>query len=199
MSLVRAATNFDSSQVNENPRRGVSHMQSSSWTVRPIFLLATILVGLVPFVSRAENEDVALQIRDETLIGVLVNTALGLAGEGDDLARADACRRVVALMADDVKKSVKNGQLDRAAALATQMESLLSDGVAANLRSAQAAAKASGRQAEIDHIAVEVTRLCDQLGHLADEPPGSQSPPLRRALDGVHRARVSIEQALVAP
>jgi len=157
---------------------------------------AAFLTGM-PHVARAENQDVALQIRDEALIGALVNNALKLAHESHDLARADACRRIVAIMADDLTKSVKNGQLDRATALAVQMEKLLSDGVLANLRSAQAAAKVSGQQAEIDRIAVEVTRLCDQLTHLADEPPGSQSPELRRGLDGVHRVRVAIEQSLV--
>jgi hypothetical protein len=161
----------------------------------PLALLA--LLALVPYLARAENQDIALQIRDETLIGALVNTALTLAHESDDLARADGCRRLVVVIADDLQKSVKNGQLDRAAALAAQAGSLLSDGVAANLRSAQTAAKASGRQAEIDRIAVEATRLCDQLTHLADLPGGSQSPEYRRAFDGVHKARVAIEQALV--
>jgi hypothetical protein len=166
--------------------------------MRPIVVLPLGLLVSAPYIARAENPDVAVQIRDEALIGALVNTALGLAGETDDLGRADACRRLVVLMADDLKKSVKNGQLDRAAALATQIENVLADGVEPNLRSAQAAPKTSARQAEIDRIAVEVTRLCDQLAHLADEPPGSQSAELRRALDGVHRARVAIEQALVA-
>src|SRR5262249_12712550 len=131
------------------------------------------------------------------LIGALVNTALGLAHESDDLARADVCRRLVLVIAEDLKKSVKNGQLDRATALATQMENLLSDGIEANLRIAQAAAKASGRQAQIDRIAVDVTGLCDKLTPLANELPGSQSPEFRRALDGVHKARDAIEQALV--
>jgi hypothetical protein len=174
-------------------------MQRSLLSVPLIVLLLSPAAFLVtvPWFARAENEDVALQIRDETLIGALVNTALGLAGETDDLARADACRRLLGIMADDLKKSVKNGQLDRAAALAAQIESLLADGIEANLRSAQAAAKAAGRQAEIDRIAVDVTRLSDQLTHLADEPPGSQSAELRRALEGMRRARVAIEQALV--
>jgi hypothetical protein len=118
-------------------------------------------------------------------------------GDSDDLARADACRQLITVIAEDLKKSVKNGQVDRAAALAAQIDKLLSDGVEKNLRSAQAAAKASGRQAEIDRIAVDVTRLCDQLAHLGEEPPGSQSLEFRRALAGVHRARVAVEQALV--
>jgi hypothetical protein len=174
-------------------------MQRSLPALRLIVLLVSppAFLAALPYLVRAENPDVALQIRDETLIGALVNTALGMTAETDDLARADACRRLVLVMADDLRKSVKNGQLDRATALAGQIGRLLSDGVEANLRSAQAAAKASGRQAEIDRIAVEATQLCDQLTHLADEPPGSQSPELRRALDGVHRARVAIEQALV--
>jgi len=166
-------------------------------TVRPIGVLVLAFLASVAFIARAEAEDAAGQIRDETLIGALVNAALDMAGEADDLKRAEACRRLVAMMAEDLKKSVKNGQLDRAAALAMQIEGLLSDGVAANLRSAQAAVKGSGRQAEIDRIAVDVTRLSDQLTHLADEPPGSQSAEFRRALEGVHKARVAIEQALV--
>jgi hypothetical protein len=165
--------------------------------LRPVEFLALAFLACLPCIGMAENQDVALQIRDEALIGALVHTGLGLAGEADDLARADACRRLVVLIADDVNKSVKNGQIDRATALAAQMASLLSDGVEVNLRSAQASAKASGRQAEIDRIAVEVTRQSDQLTHLADEPPGAQNPEFRRALDGVHKARVAIEQALV--
>jgi hypothetical protein len=174
-------------------------MQRSLSAVRLIVLLLSppaVLAG-APCLVRAENQDVALQIRDDTLIGALVNTALALAYESDDLARADTCRETVAIIADDLTKSVKNGQLDRATALAVQMERLLSDGILANLQSAQAAAKASGRQAEIDRIAVDVTRLSDQVSHLADEPGASQSPELRRALEGVHRARVDIEQSLV--
>src|SRR5262245_29208016 len=88
-----------------------------------VFLLgAPALLAGMPYGARAENQDVALQIRDQTLIGALVNTALHLAHESDDLARADDCRRLVAVIADDLQKSVKNGQLDRATALAGQME-----------------------------------------------------------------------------
>jgi hypothetical protein len=135
--------------------------------------------------------------RNRTLVRILVEGGLRLAGEDDPLKRADCCNGLAESLAGEIEEAAAAREGDRAVELGQHLHILLQYGVAGNLSLARnLSPSGSTRELELRRVgarSAEVMQpLEEHLKRAAEADPGE----MRRAFKAVYDGRAEVEKAL---
>jgi hypothetical protein len=165
--------------------------------VMPLAILATLVwaddVSVRPAAEHARQWQ-----RNRDLVKTLVDSGLSLAGEDDVLKRADQCAGLAAHLAGEIRQAARQREGPRISELGQHLQTLLEQGVAANLtRARDAATGGTSLEQQLKKLQEQTANV---VGPLEDELLRSQDAETRedvqRALRSLHLGRTFVEKAL---
>jgi len=165
--------------------------------VVPLAILAS-LVWADDAAVRPAAEHARQWQRNRELVKVLVDSGLNLAGEDDVLKRADQCAGLAAHLASEISQAAQQREGARIAELGGHLQTLLEQGVAANLtRARDAATNGTSLEQQLKELQKQTA---DVVGPLEDELQRLQDADSRddvqRALKSLRLGRGFVEKAL---
>jgi hypothetical protein len=174
-------------------------MRRSFLAVIPPAILATLVWADDASVRPAAEQARQWQ-RNRELVKVLVDSGLSLAGENDVLKRADQCAGLAAHLAGEIRLAARQREGPRIAELGQHLQTLLEQGVAANLtRAREAAMDGTSLEQQIKKLQEQTANV---VGPLEDELQRSQDADTRedvqRALKSLRLGLTLVEKALSA-
>lgn len=132
-------------------------------------------------------------LRDQTLIEKFVAAALDLARENDPLKRARQCNVLAGFLTKEIQEASRQRQGPRAAAFGKMLQTMLTDGIATNLKQAGADTQPEGPRAQeilqiSESMAANVTRPLEKV---VEQLPPQDQPAMKTVLDAVNKVQKS--------
>ena len=161
----------------------------------PLVLLGAVLAPWAVADDPPTPADRAQQVqRNYALIKMLVQGSLRLATEDDPVERAEQCLDVADRVVEEIRQAVGQGDVARAVELGEHLQSLMEEGLLANLALGQKqAAPASRKEKKLRELQARALQLL-QLAAGEAEGCGHLPQTLRSVHDAVQKVLPSAAQ-----
>jgi DNA anti-recombination protein RmuC len=169
-------------------------------------LLLPFVAAVLACVSGGKNPDSPADLKGRArqfhdnfgLIEVLVENSIRLAEEDDPLKRAQYCNGLVERLSAEMKTATQKQDLGRVEELGQHVHDLLSQGMAANLRSArQRAPESSTMERDLQSVRAQTEQsLAPVEEQLQQAAGGEEQGSARRVLKLIRDARTELDRSL---
>jgi DNA anti-recombination protein RmuC len=169
-------------------------------------LLLPFVAAVLACVSGGKNPDSPADLKGRArqfhenfgLIEVLVENSIRLAEEDDPLRRAQYCNGLVERFSAAMKTATQKQDLGRVEELGQHVHDLLSQGMAANLRSArQRAPESSTMERDLQSVRAQTEQsLAPVEEQLQQAAGGEEQGSARRVLKLIRDARTELDRSL---
>jgi hypothetical protein len=151
--------------------------------------------------SPSAVEQLRLLQRNRLLVHALVDGGLDLTARPDPLKRADRCRQLAGVFADEVRQAVRDQEESRAAELGRHLLALVERGVAGNLTEARRSIAAGSQdESRLGELREDTEKV---LAPLLDPWPafgnGRRPSPWQDVQKDLRDARSGLERAVRRP